>query len=165
MKRALISVSDKKNVVEFAKGLVKAGTSDVVDISYPDNAAGKFVALYGFDELFDSLPDTIVRLLISNKSNENIALDVPESIGRFKFEVYDPTEYFVSKWTGGEVVKYYKDYAPSATTLKFKGIIEKPSKNKDDKDIKDIEDNTNKGNDKKDKIGKKTLNGVLVIFL
>ena len=69
---------------EFAKGLVKAGTKDVVDISYPDNAAGKFVALYGFDELFESLPDTIVRLLISNKSNENIALDVPESIGRFK---------------------------------------------------------------------------------
>ena len=69
---------------EFAKGLVKAGTSDVVDISYPDNAAGKFVALYGFDELFESLPDTIVRLLISNKSSENIALDVPESIGRFK---------------------------------------------------------------------------------
>ena len=69
---------------EFAKGLVKGGTSDVVDIAYPDNAAGKFIALYGFDELFDSLPDTIVRLLISNKSNENIALDVPESIGRFK---------------------------------------------------------------------------------
>jgi hypothetical protein len=69
---------------QFAKGLVKAGTKDVVDISYPDNVAGKFVALYGFDELFESLPDTIVRLLISNKSNENIALDVPESIGRFK---------------------------------------------------------------------------------
>ena len=69
---------------EFAKGLVKGGSSDVVDIAYPDNAAGKFIALYGFDELFDSLPDTIVRLLISNKSNENIALDVPESIGRFK---------------------------------------------------------------------------------
>jgi hypothetical protein len=69
---------------EFAKGLVKGGSRDVVDIAYPDNAAGKFIALYGFDELFDSLPDTIVRLLISNKSNENIALDVPESIGRFK---------------------------------------------------------------------------------
>jgi hypothetical protein len=69
---------------EFAKGLLKSGSSDVVDISYPDNAAGKFIALYGFEELFDSLPETIVRLLISNKSNENIALDVPESISRFK---------------------------------------------------------------------------------
>jgi hypothetical protein len=56
---------------EFAKGLLKSGSSDVVDISYPDNAAGKFIALYGFEELFDSLPETIVRLLISNKSNEN----------------------------------------------------------------------------------------------
>jgi Leucine-rich repeat (LRR) protein len=69
---------------QFAKGLVKGGSGNVVDIAYPDNAAGKFIALYGFDELFDSLPDTIERLLISNKSNEDIALVVPESIGRFK---------------------------------------------------------------------------------
>ena len=69
---------------QFAKGLVKGGTSDVVDIAYPENAAGKFIALYGFEELFESLPDNITRLLISNKSDQNIALDVPESIGRFK---------------------------------------------------------------------------------
>ena len=41
------------------------------------------MALYGFDELFESLPDTILRLLINNKSSEDIALDVPDSIGRF----------------------------------------------------------------------------------
>ena len=69
---------------EFAKGLTKGTSSEVVDITYPDNSAGKFIALYGFEELFDSLPDNIVRLLINNKSKENIALDVPESVGRFK---------------------------------------------------------------------------------
>ena len=67
---------------EFAKGLVNKG-GNKVEINYPDSSAGKFVALYGFDELFDSLPDTIEHLMITNKSKENIALDVPSSLGRF----------------------------------------------------------------------------------
>ena len=67
---------------EFAKGLVTSG-SEKVEINYPQSAAGKFVALYGFEELFDSLPKTIKYLLISNTSNENIELDIPESIGQF----------------------------------------------------------------------------------
>jgi Leucine-rich repeat (LRR) protein len=67
---------------EFAKGLVTKGTNKV-EINYPDSSAGKFVALYGFDELFESLPDNIEHLLINNKSKEDIALDVPESLGRF----------------------------------------------------------------------------------
>ena len=68
---------------QFAKGLVGTG-GDIVEINYPDSASGKFIALYGFDELFDSLPDTITKLLITNKSQERIALEVPASIGRFK---------------------------------------------------------------------------------
>ena len=67
---------------EFAKGLVSAN-SEKVEINYPQSAAGKFVALYGFEELFESLPTTIKYLLISNTSNENIELDIPESIGKF----------------------------------------------------------------------------------
>ena len=67
---------------EFAKGLVNKG-GDRVEIYYPDSSAGKFVALYGFNELFDSLPTDIKQLLISNKSRENIALDIPETISRF----------------------------------------------------------------------------------
>lgn len=68
---------------EFAKGLVTKG-GDKVEINYPDSSAGKFVALYGFDELFESLPDDIKHLMITNKSKEDIALDVPKSISRFK---------------------------------------------------------------------------------
>jgi Leucine-rich repeat (LRR) protein len=68
---------------EFAKGLVSKG-GNKVEINYPDSSAGKFVALYGFDELFDSLPESIEHLLINNKSKETIALTVPESLGRFK---------------------------------------------------------------------------------
>ena len=67
---------------EFAKGLVNKG-GNKVEINYPDSSAGKFVALYGFDELFDSLPKDIEHLLINNKSKEDIALVVPESLGRF----------------------------------------------------------------------------------
>jgi Leucine-rich repeat (LRR) protein len=67
---------------EFAKGLVtKGGTK--VEINYPDTSAGKFVALYGFNELFESLPDNIEHLIINNKSKDDIALDVPKSISRF----------------------------------------------------------------------------------
>lgn len=67
---------------EFAKGLVTKG-GDKVEINYPDSSAGKFVALYGFEELFQTLPEDIKQLLITNKSKENIALDVPDSLGRF----------------------------------------------------------------------------------
>jgi Leucine-rich repeat (LRR) protein len=67
---------------EFAKGLVTKG-GNKVDINYPDSSAGKFIALYGFNELFDALPDDIDQLLISNKSKETFAYDVPESLGRF----------------------------------------------------------------------------------
>ena len=68
---------------EFAKGLVSKG-GNKVEISYPDSSAGKFVALYGFEELFESLPDTIDHLMITNKTNEDVAFDVPASISRFK---------------------------------------------------------------------------------
>ena len=68
---------------EFARGLVSKG-GNKVEISYPDSSAGKFVALYGFEELFESLPDTIDHLMITNKTNEDVAFDVPASISRFK---------------------------------------------------------------------------------
>jgi len=68
---------------EFARGFVRPN-SDNVEIKYPGNATGKFVALYGFDELFDALPETITRLNILNTSNENIILNIPDSITRFK---------------------------------------------------------------------------------
>lgn len=68
---------------EFAKGLTsKAG--DIVNIEYPQSSAGKFVALYGFEELFSSLPENISQLKIYNKSNEHISLNVPSSVTRFK---------------------------------------------------------------------------------
>jgi Leucine-rich repeat (LRR) protein len=67
---------------EFAKGLVNQSTNQV-NITYPDSSAGKFVALYGFEELFESLPRDIDMLSFINKSKEDLAIDIPASIGEF----------------------------------------------------------------------------------
>jgi hypothetical protein len=67
---------------EFVKGMTISG-GEKVEIEYPSSNASKFVALYGFDEFFNSLPDNITHLLFNNKSNEKISLKVPPSLGRF----------------------------------------------------------------------------------
>jgi len=50
-------------------------------------------------------------------------------IGRFAFELWNNREQWTDIWNGGEAVKLYIDYASSATTLRFKGYIEKPNYN------------------------------------
>lgn len=68
---------------EFAKGLTN-NNSNKAEITYPGSSAGKFIALYGFDELFDNLPDSIEHLSIKNEGKEDLAYNVPASIGRFQ---------------------------------------------------------------------------------
>ena len=67
---------------KFAKDLVTKGNK--IDISYPNSSAGKYIALYGFEELLEHLPETITEFGFVNKSSEKLAWDVPTSIGRFK---------------------------------------------------------------------------------
>lgn len=50
---------------------------------------------------------------------------VTELIGRFSFEMWDPNETYKDAYTGMETVRYYSDYAATATTLRFRGRIEK----------------------------------------
>jgi hypothetical protein len=68
---------------KFAKDLVTGG-GNKVEIEYPNGNASKFVALYGFEELFDNLPDTITNFLFNNKSTDDFNLSLPKSISRFK---------------------------------------------------------------------------------
>jgi hypothetical protein len=68
---------------EFAKGLTVGGESFVVD-SFSSGAVGKFIGLYGLEELIDSLPATITLFQITNKDKNGIIVNIPESIGRFK---------------------------------------------------------------------------------
>ena len=68
---------------EFAKGLTMQNDKRL-DINNDDSsAAGKFIQIYGYKELFDTLPDDMTQIIINNQKNNNIAFDIPESIGRF----------------------------------------------------------------------------------
>ena len=68
---------------EFAKGLVVGGGKKL-DLKIPDSSAGKFIALYGFDELFDNLPDDLTHILVENKSKSDLAFSIPPAISRFQ---------------------------------------------------------------------------------
>jgi hypothetical protein len=69
---------------EFAKGLTVGGEKLVID-SFTHGAVGKFIALYGLDDLIGNLPPTLKEFQIQNKDNKNdIIINIPEEIGRFK---------------------------------------------------------------------------------
>jgi hypothetical protein len=70
---------------EFMKSLA-GEKGDKVVIDYPGDSASKFVALYGFDELFATLPENLKRFTFKNSSRggDNISLNIPDDISRFK---------------------------------------------------------------------------------
>ena len=68
---------------EFMKGLT-AKEGKKVTVNYPDDSSSKFIALYGFDEFFEKLPETIQRLEFVVKSGSKINLNIPASIGNFR---------------------------------------------------------------------------------
>jgi Leucine-rich repeat (LRR) protein len=68
---------------EFMKSLAGDKGEKVV-IDYPSDSASKFIALYGFDEFFATLPETLKRLTFKNTSRDKISLNIPNDIGRFK---------------------------------------------------------------------------------
>lgn len=69
---------------EFAKGLTVGGEKLVID-SFSHGAIGKFIALYGLEDLIGSLPDTLKEFQIQNRDGKNdVTIQIPEEIGRFK---------------------------------------------------------------------------------
>ena len=69
---------------EFAKGLTIGGTKFVVD-SFTSGPVGKFIGLYGLDELIESIPDTItIFTMVNTDKNLDVDVKIPESISRFK---------------------------------------------------------------------------------
>lgn len=68
---------------EFAKGLTVGGEKLVID-SFTHGAVGKFIALYGLEDLIGNLPTTLQEFQIQNKDNNDIIITIPEDIGRFK---------------------------------------------------------------------------------
>jgi hypothetical protein len=68
----------------FAKGLT-AGNGESLSIEgFDRGTVGQFVGLYGLEELFDSLPDTLTDISISNSSKGGPIISIPKSISKFK---------------------------------------------------------------------------------
>jgi Leucine-rich repeat (LRR) protein len=68
---------------EFMKGLTSGDKQKKVSVNYPGDSASKFIALYGFDEFFETLPSDIIRLEFISKGDGGIELPIPNTIGRF----------------------------------------------------------------------------------
>jgi hypothetical protein len=85
---ALINMPGLKNLKQELKvkyaGQLATGDSSIVNISYPNDDSSKYIALFGFDELFQNLPDTVSYLTIVNKSNDSLDLEIPSSINKFQ---------------------------------------------------------------------------------
>lgn len=69
---------------EFAKGLTVGDKKLVID-SFESGNIGKFIGLYGLDDLIENMPPTITAIQISNKDKKNdVIINVPPAISRFK---------------------------------------------------------------------------------
>ena len=69
---------------EFAKGIVLGGKELKIE-SLTSGSVGKFIALYGLEDLMDSLPKSLERILIQNRdSKDPIRVELPEDIGKFQ---------------------------------------------------------------------------------
>lgn len=68
---------------KFLSDLGKEGKKEM-EINYPDQDSGKYVALYGFDDIFEHIPLDVEKISISNKSDQEILLDIPRTINKYK---------------------------------------------------------------------------------
>lgn len=69
---------------EFARGLTSSDSKKFSIDSFTHGATGKFIALYGLEDLLSNLPDSIEEFQIQNRDNNDLIINIPEDIGRFK---------------------------------------------------------------------------------
>jgi len=87
---ALLNTPMLKKVKEelkpkFASSVTSNSGEKLVIDSFTNGAIGKFIGLYGLEDLFKSLPSNLKEFQIQNKdANNNIIITIPEDIGRFK---------------------------------------------------------------------------------
>jgi hypothetical protein len=62
---------------------LKTSGDRLVITGFDSGDVGKYVALYGLDELFSNLPETLTIIQIESKDSD-ITIQIPESIGRLK---------------------------------------------------------------------------------
>jgi hypothetical protein len=68
---------------EFMKGIAGEKGNKVI-VNYPGDSASKFIALYGFDEFFATLPADLERFEFHKSSGAQLDLNIPPTIGNFK---------------------------------------------------------------------------------
>jgi hypothetical protein len=70
---------------EFARSLSKGdGSNKQLVIEYPRDASSKYVALYGWDELFKTLSSDITHIDFTNSSNETLDLKFPKELSKLR---------------------------------------------------------------------------------
>lgn len=69
---------------EFSKNLVMSDSDKLVIDNFERGPVGKFIALYGLDDLFKSLPSDIKEMQISNRSKNDFKIKIPDDISKFK---------------------------------------------------------------------------------
>ena len=78
---------------EFAKGLTGTSGKEFKVDGLSSGAVGKFISLYGLDDLIGSLPDTLESFSIQNRdSKDAVKIDLPQEIGKFKNLVHIITD-------------------------------------------------------------------------
>jgi hypothetical protein len=78
---------------EFAKGLTGTSGKDFKVDSLSSGAVGKFISLYGLEDLIESLPKTLETFSIQNRdSKDSVRIELPQEIGQFKNLVHIITD-------------------------------------------------------------------------
>jgi len=77
--------ADLKDLIknEFARDLSVGGKKLEIN-SFGRGGVGTFVALYGLEELFESLPEEIQQIEIEQSSSQPVMIRIPDSISRFQ---------------------------------------------------------------------------------
>ena len=68
---------------KYSQELNTKASGEYIQIEYPKDDSSKYIALFGFEEFFESIPEDVEFINMENKSNSPIALDLPDSIGKF----------------------------------------------------------------------------------
>lgn len=66
----------------MTKSTGKGGSS--IDVEFPRSPAAQFIALYGFDEFFESIPENVTKMDFSGGNSGSQGFPLPKSIGRLK---------------------------------------------------------------------------------
>jgi hypothetical protein len=78
---------------EFAKGLTGTSGKEFKVDGLSSGAVGKFISLYGLDDLIGSLPVTLESFSIQNRdSKDSVKIELPQEIGKFQNLVHIITD-------------------------------------------------------------------------